>query len=323
MIGAIKKLYYSNRTVFTTSCVTLALLVITIIAGVPQRQVRELATTAAILGIAALGQMLVIFVGGIDFSMQWLLCSSAILTTKLYVNNMLSQIGLPVWALLVGVLIFSTVVGFINGVGIAHFSINPVIMTFCINVLLHGIMLAWTNGISGQFSPPEVSRFINQNILGIPVLVYIWIVIAAAATFILSKTAFGRRLYAISFNQHVASFSGIHLRKIKLASYCMSGFISGLCGILMAANEGRSYLGMGDNMIIQSILVVFIGGTSLGNNRGSYIGTAIATVALTLLSYLLTRLHIPSGFERMIFGVILMFTLIATTPRKDRAEDRQ
>ena len=75
-------------------------------------------------------------------------------------------------------------------------------------------------------------------------------------------------------------------------------------------------------MIIQSILVVFIGGTSLGNNRGNYIGTVIGTIALTLLAFLLTKLHIPSGFERMIFGVILMATLIATSPKKTSSSQK-
>ncbi len=323
MINALKKLYLKNKTAFITGCCAIVFLIVAFAAtGISSKQLRDLATSAAILGIVALGQMLVIFVGGIDFSMQWLLCSSGILITKLYVSNMLSQTGLPIIALLLIVLAASTAVGCLNGVGIAYFSINPIIMTFCTNVLLHGIMLAWTNGISGQFAPPEITNFLNQSWGGIPVLVYIWAIITVAATFILLKTTFGRKLYAISFNQRAAYYSGIRLKKIKMAAYCISGFVAGLGGILMAANEGRSYLGMGDNMIIQSILVVFIGGTSLGNNRGNYIGTVIGTIALTLLAFLLTKLHIPSGFERMIFGVILMATLIATSPKKTSSSQK-
>ncbi len=307
--------YKKNKTLFITCCVCIFLLLcIFLIFGINSRELSSIATDAAILGIIALGQTFVMLVAGIDFSVQWLLCAAAICVSNIYIKSILALSEIPLFLILLIVLAGSTLIGCFNGIGVAYFGINPMIMTFGVNVLIHGALLAYTNGISGLFMPPEIKDFLNHSWGPLPILVYIWAGLTVAATLMLSGTTFGRRIYAVGRNPLAAYYSGIRVKRIKMFAYCISGFTAGLGGILMAASIGRSYLGMGDNTIVQSILAVTIGGTAISGGRGSYIGSVIGVITLTALMHIFSKLSVHAGIQHLALGVILMFTIVITSP---------
>ncbi|MHB8276852.1 MAG: ABC transporter permease [Candidatus Humimicrobiaceae bacterium] len=156
---------------------------------------KVIASQAAIIGIISLGQTLVIIIGGVDLSIPWTLTSAAILVTNLN-GGKESTLVLVIPAILFGALL----VGLINGIGVAYLEINPIIMTFGVNIILSGALIGATGGTPGNYSPKVISRIVNGSIIGVPNLLIFWIVIIIVITIVLVKTPFGRYLCATGTN---------------------------------------------------------------------------------------------------------------------------
>lgn len=296
-------------------CIIFTILVFGI--GITPKNLINLFNQAAILGILALGQTVTILVGGIDFSMHWISCSAAIMLSQIYISSTLALSEIPPIIIIVIAIAVSSFIGLVNGVGIAYFDINPMIMTFAINALVHGVLLAWTNGISGKIIPPELKTFTSQSILGMPVLVCVWLIIIIISVIILNLSTIGRKLYAVGSNEIAAECSGIRIKRIKLVAYTFSGFIAGLGGILMAANLGTSSLFMSDDVTLQTIFVVLIGGTPITGGKGGYLGTVMGTILLVEIMYIFSSLKIYTGVQKILLGLIL-FGFIVTSAQWNR-----
>ena len=273
--------------------------------------IRVLIIDSAIVGIIALGQTFVIITGGIDISIPWVVSSSAFFLTMLSSgeNNKLVII-IPL------ILLGTTFIGLINGLGIAYLGISPIIMTLGMNSVLLGGLLGITRGRPGGRTPTSIQFLANSNVAGIPAILILWIIIIIIATVVLKKTAFGRQLYVIGNNETVALFSGTNIRLTKLIAYCLSGFSGGLGGILLAGRVMQSYLGMGDRFLFLSVIVIIVGGASILGGSGQYIGTVAGAFILTIISGILPAFRIPASAQQVIYGVILLMAVVLTRSRE-------
>ncbi len=265
---------------------------------------RSIAVLAAFIGIVALGQTFVIIGGGIDLSVPWVLTSAAVLVTLIAGG----QNGPLLWAMPL-LLAAGAGIGFLNGLGIALFGVPPIIMTLAVNVILQGAILVYTGGSPPAMSPQVLQFLAVGRVWSLPVIVLIWITLALLASVILSKTAFGRHLYALGTSATVAEFSGLPTLRTGILAYTLSGFTAALAGMLLTGYTGQAYLGMGDPYLFTSIAAVAIGGASILGGSGHYIGTIAGALVLTILTGLLPALKLSSGALLIVYGTVILVTV--------------
>jgi len=259
---------------------------------------------ATFIGIVALGQTLVIIGAGIDLSVPWVLNAAAIIMTLLCAGQ-----DTPLLWVAPLVLAGAAGIGLINGIGVAHFGVPPIIMTLATNVILQGLVLVVTGG-SPTPSAPDLIKFLSVGrIGGFPVIAFIWIFLALLATLLLSKTAFGRHLYAVGSNRTVAEFSGVPVARTTLLTYVISALAAATAGMLLTGYSGQAYLGMGDAYLFTSVAAVAIGGASILGGSGHYLGTIAGALVLTILTGLLPALNLSSGALLIVYGAVILITV--------------
>jgi ribose transport system permease protein len=265
---------------------------------------RTLSVLAAFIGIVALGQTFVIIGGGIDLSVPWVLNCAAILMTLMAKGQ-----DEPLIYVVPMVLAAGALVGVLNGAGVALFGVPPIIMTLAANVILQGGILVYTGG-TPPATAPALIQFLAVGRLGeFPVIGTIWITLAVAASFLLSKTAFGRQLNAIGGSPTVAEFSGVPIVRTTVLTYTLSGFTAALAGMLLTGYTGQAYLGMGDPYLFTSIAAVAIGGASILGGSGHYMGTIAGAFVLTILTGLLPALNLSNGALLIVYGAVILITV--------------
>jgi ribose transport system permease protein len=269
--------------------------------------IRMMLIDASTMGILAIGLTFVLITGGIDLSLQWTLNVAAMVLTAACKNNPGALVYVVPLILLGG-----AVVGLINGFGVAYLELNPMIMTFGVNVILQGGLLAITRGAPGEYAPKVVRDFVLGDSIGLPNMLFFWLILTIGITFVLTRTPFGRRVFAIGTSETVAYYSGVNTRFTKMMCYCLSGISAALGGMLLAGRFEQSYLGMGDFVIFQAIAVVAVGGTSMAGGTGSYVGTVAGAIIMTILTGLLSAIKMPASLQQMVYGIILMLAVIAS-----------
>jgi ribose transport system permease protein len=266
----------------------------------------QLLKLASFLGLAAIGQTLVMLTGGIDLSLAWVLTASAVVFTGLC-DGQDANIPLAA-AAAVGV---GLVTGFVNGFGVVKLRISPIVMTLAMNNIMLGATLVYTGGTPSGSSSPLVRSLATGNIGSVPAMIVLWCLLAAIVIVAIRYTRGGRMLLAVGENARVSHLSGIRNDRVVIAAYVLCGLTTSITGILFAAFSGSSFLGMGDQFVLPTIAAVVLGGTSMFGGRGGYGGTMAAVFFTTILSTVLVIGNISAGVRSIVFGVTVLAAIIA------------
>jgi len=262
---------------------------------------------ASFLGVIATGMMLVILLGQIDLSVPWVVSSGAMMACAAAAYGPLGvALAIP-FGVLCGVLI-----GLVNGVGVAYLRIPSMIITLATNAVAQGLMVVYTGGFSPQDSAPEAMRWLATGFLvpGVPNAVIVWAAVGAAMVFVLTRTAFGRSVYAIGNRERAAYLSGINTRRIVLIAFAVSGGLSAFGGVLLAGYASKAAQSMGDAYLLPAIAAVVLGGTSILGGRGSYLGTVAGVILITLLQSILSVMQMPEAGRQITYGVVIVVMLL-------------
>ena len=280
-------------------------------------QLRQILVLATFIGIAGLGQTLVIISGGIDLSVPWALNGAAVLVTVL-TGGRSAPAG---WAIPL-LLALGALVGLVNGIGVAWLGVPPIVMTLGTFAILQGALLVATNGATGSSAPPVLKTLSTGRWLGLPPAVWLWLLLALLAGAVLSATVYGRRLYAVGTNPVVAELSGVDVRRTVVVAYVVSGVGAVLAGLLLVGYVGNAYLGMGDPYLFSAVAAVAIGGASILGGSGHYAGTVAGALSLTLISVVLPVLGLRPAVLQIIYGVVILVAVAVTSVRPgDSAAD--
>lgn len=300
--------------------VLFALTALTISGFLTKSSVYATLVLASFLGIAAIGQTLVILIGGIDLSVPALISGANLVCT------FLSGKGWSFILVIVFVLGCAAVVGLINGFTIHKFAVPPLIVTLATGAIVTGLTLGWTKGgqVSGQvpnwltsFSSP-IGRFFG---LDIPPIVVTWALITLGITVILHMTAAGRRLYATGANERAAQLAGVRTRRVWVAAFTISAVAAASVGILLVGFTGTGEAGVGDPYLFTSLAAVLVGGTSLVGARGDYSRSVLGALILTLLTTLLVGHGAGEALQEILFGVLILL-FVGVYGRDQRVRDR-
>lgn len=267
-------------------------------------QIARLLTVSAILGIVAAGQSLVVIGGreGIDLSVGAFISLGALLAG----NVMSGSDGAILPAILVaGGVTFA--LGLVNGMGVTLLRIPPLVMTLGMMGVVQGGLVVLSRGIPSGNAAPALMGFVNRPLLfGLPGILFVWALIALAMWVLLRRTSFGYALYAMGSNEEAARLTGRRTGLIRIVLYGLSGLFAGVTGVLVIGYTGNSFISVGDQYVLPSVIAVVIGGVSLAGGSGNYFGVMLGAIALTLLQAVLTTLQLEFWGRQIIFGVVLL-----------------
>jgi ribose transport system permease protein len=268
---------------------------------------------AAIVGILATGAMLVILLGQIDLSVPLTITATAIVSTSLAGSGqpLLEALAIPA-GLLGGALI-----GAINGLGVAVFRIPAMVWTLAVNAMLLGMTVFYTGGFKPHGAPPPLAVLMaHGHLAGVPNAFLVWLLVGAATTFVLKRTVFGTYIYAMGQSQRALFLAGAPIGRTTVAVFTLAGVLSSLGGLLLTGYANQAYQGMGDAYLMPVIAAVVIGGTSILGGSGTYLGTFVGALFMTLLSSILSLLQMPDAARQIIFGGIILGMLLVHRSRR-------
>lgn len=271
------------------------------------RQIVNQLIIAALLGVVAAGQNLVILSGheGIDLSVGSIISLGAFIGGNLMQQN---DANLPL--AIVSVLVATFLIGLVSGLGVTLLRIPPLVMTLGMLGVVNGLLVVLTRGIPSGRAAPLLARVTQPLLAGLPGIVFIWIAIGAVLALVLRRTTFGLNIYAIGSNEAAAALAGVPVRLTRMLAFALSGLFSGISGLLLLGYTGNVFVGAGDQYTLPSIIAVVIGGTSLAGGSGAYTGTMAGAVFLVVLQSILTTLSIPPFGRQIIYGAVLLALML-------------
>ncbi|UWP61091.1 ABC transporter permease [Ruminococcus gauvreauii] len=263
--------------------------------------------------ITALGMTLVFISGGLDISV------GSTLALGSTVGAMAAQAGLPVpIAVLLGCLA-GLAVGLFNGFTIVQMQIPPLIVTLGTMYAGRGVVYILTKGVAIYPLPKSFQAIEQTTLLDIPMIVIIGFVLAVIAHIVLSKTTFGRSVYAVGGNIEAARLSGIRIRSTSIATYAITGVCAAFTGVMMAARLGSGQASSGEGFEMTVIAAVIIGGTSATGGSGTILGTAIGAIFMNVLENSMTLMKVSVYWQKVVIGMILIAAVILDQYKRRRA----
>ena len=263
---------------------------------------------ASFLGIVATGAMLVILLGGIDLSVPWVVTVGGVMSTacSAWWGGAGAHIAIP-FGIACGALI-----GCVNGLGVAYLRVPSMIFTLGINAVAQGLIVVHTGGFAPQDRATPTMHWIatGRSLLGIPNALLVWLVIAAATMFLLSRTTFGRNVYATGNRERAAYLSGVNTQRVTLLCFTLAGACSAAAGVLLAGYSNKAYQAMGEAYLLPAIAAVVLGGTHILGGRGTYLGTMVGVVLITLLQSILSVMQIPEMGRQVAYGMLIIMMLL-------------
>ncbi|KOP82494.1 ABC transporter permease [Cytobacillus solani] len=260
----------------------------------------------SINALIAFGMTFVILTGGIDLSVGSILALSSAVTAGLLASGMD-----PILAILIG-LLAGAVMGAINGFIITKGKVAPFIATLATMTIFRGLTLVYTEGrpITG-LSDSQVFELMGRGYLGwIPVPV-IWMLISYCILyFILKKTTFGRKVYAIGGNEEASILSGIRVDKVKIWIYSITGTLSALAGIILTSRLNSAQPTAGASYELDAIAAVVLGGTSLSGGKGWIFGTLIGALIIGVLNNGLNLMNVSSFYQQVVKGGVILLAVL-------------
>jgi ribose transport system permease protein len=274
----------------------------------------NVAEQSAIVGVIAIGMTFVILTGGIDLSVGSLVALAGVV-----IGSGLQR-GLPVVAAVALGLLAGIVAGALNGLMITRGSLPPFIATLGMMSVARGGALMLSDGrpISGF---PEALRVLaTSDVFGLPAPVVLMLVLYLLAYLVLTRTVFGRYMYAIGGNEEATALAGVNVRRWKLTVYAISGLSAGVCAVLLVArlNSAQPIAGIGYEL--DAIAAVVIGGTSLLGGSGSVIGTLIGALIMSVLRNGLNLLGVSSYLQQVAIGVVIIAAVLIDMALRRRVQ---
>lgn len=265
--------------------------------------VRSVILLAAPLGIFAAAQTICMLTGGIDMSIPMTANLAAYVCAGFAGANQIQALAV---AFCVGI-----VIGVVNGIGVGVFKINALIMTLGVSSILLGTLIVGmkTGGmLAGSKNViPIVTYLGGGSLIGpIPASALVWVPLSIALIWGLKQTGLGRAIYAVGDNPVASRLGGINVPLVLITVYAISGFLAALGGLLFSGISSSLGPDQTNGYLLPAIAAVVIGGTSILGGVGSYAGTIMGALILTVLNRLLLTLDTSEGARQIIFGAIVL-----------------
>jgi ribose transport system permease protein len=265
----------------------------------------------SLLSLIALGQTLVMVVGGFDLSVGAVMAIASVAGAMSMAWFAMSVPEAPaVMVCIVGflaALAAGGVAGLTNGLLVTKLRIAPFMGTLAMMSALFGAALFITKGVPVSGVPSAFVDVIGRGIwFGLPVIFWISAVAILVVWFVMHETPFGRHLYAAGGNSHAARASGVPLGRVVVSAYVISGLLAALVGLLVTARVGSGQPTIGNTSAIESIAAAVLGGVSLRGGEGNVWRVVAAALFLAIMANVLNLARIDSKWQALILGVAVI-----------------
>jgi ribose transport system permease protein len=296
--------------------IALALLLLVISIASPQfRTVSNLLSLlrqASINGVIAFGMTCVILTGGIDISVGAILGLSAMFGAGFFKGGIPEQLAIPL------MLLFGLGLGAINGTLVTLGGLQPFIATLITMTAYRGFCLIYGNGkpISSLGDQPLLNSVGRGSFAGVPVPVWILLLMFALFFFILNNTTLGRRIYAVGSNSVAARLAGVNIGRTKLFVYGASGLMSALAGLVLLSRLGSAQPTLGSGYEIDAIAATALGGASMSGGSGKIYGTMVGVLIIAILSNGLNILGVSSYYQDVVKSAVILLAVLSDRGRR-------
>ncbi|GAA1435737.1 ABC transporter permease [Microlunatus lacustris] len=261
----------------------------------------------SIIGVVVLAELIVVLTGGIDISVGSALGLAAVVSAGLFG-------GPSVLLALVVAIVIGGIVGTVNGWLVAFRGLEPFIVTLGMLALARGLVYAYGNGIPiNPEAADDFAAFGQATFLGVPVLALIWLAMVALIAFLLYRTVWGRRVYAIGSNINAARSSGIPVKATLWSVYILAGLLVGLGGWMFLARFASGTSTAGNLLELEAIAAVVIGGARLAGGYGKVFGAVVGTIIFAVIANLLSLLNVSTFLQDAFRGALILVAVTLAT----------
>jgi ribose transport system permease protein len=263
---------------------------------------------AATIGVVSIGMTFVITGGGIDLSVGAILALSSVWCTTLATQQLAQDTH---WLMMVTTaLAVGAGCGLVNGVLIAYGGIVPFIATLAMLASARGLAEVISNRKTQIIDVPGFKDFFDGRLLGIPMQVWIFVVVAAVGWVLLNRTTFGRRTLAVGGNPEAARLAGINVKRHTVLLYVLVGLCCGAAALMLVARTTTGSSTHGQLYELDAIAAVVIGGTLLSGGRGTIVGTVFGVLIFTTLTNVFTLNNRSISEQSLIKGAIIVVAVM-------------
>jgi ribose transport system permease protein/putative xylitol transport system permease protein len=261
--------------------------------------------SSAILGVMALGVTFVVVSGNLDLSVGSMMSFSTIVVLDLH-DKIGPALAIPLMFAMT--LALGAFIGFLVG----YLKLNSLIVTLGMLSAIHGLTLTWSGGKNMDIADKAgtwFSVFGQGEVLGIPVPILIFALLAAGLGTMLAKTPFGRKIYAVGGNSTAATFSGIPRARVVFSCYLVSAFCVATAGLLQASRSMGSQNTVGQGLELEVLAAVILGGASLMGGSGTIFKTVIGVLILGFIQNGLLLVGLPFYVQYVVTWVIIILAV--------------
>jgi len=272
---------------------------------------QSMAFQMAEFGILAFGMMIVVLTGGINLSLTYNASLSGVVMA-LVLRELNASGNSPALSILVGIaaaFLVAVVCGLLNGFLVAYLKVTPILATLGTMMLFKGIGQNLTKGYSITGFPSVFSIFGNGLVFGIPVSFIIFIAVAACCWLLLERTPWGLQVHMVGNNAVAVEYSGIDVKRVLFKVYIASALLCFCATLIMTSRYNSMKPEYGYSYLLQSVLAVVLGGTSINGGYGKVAGTLLSIIILQILSTGLNIFGVNKFFIDVIMGAMLVFVL--------------
>ena len=263
---------------------------------------------ASIIGVISIGMTLVIIAGGIDLSVGSVMGLASVVAALAVIQDLADQfhwIVMVVIALAVGAF-----AGLVNGIVIAYGKVVAFMATLAMLVAARGLAEILANRRTLQVGDRDFIEFMNLDIIGVDMLIWIFAIVAALGWVLLNRTTFGRRTVAIGGNREAARLAGIDVKRHTMWLYVIAGLCAGIAAVMIL---GRTTAGSSTNGTLyelDAIAAVVVGGTLLVGGRGTITGTVFGVLIFATLTNVFVQNNLSSSVQAVVKGVIIVVAVL-------------
>ncbi|MBZ9853094.1 ABC transporter permease [Mesorhizobium sp. CA13] len=280
-----------------------------------------MAKHVALNAFLAMGMTFVIITGGIDLSVGSIVGLCGMVAGYLVLNGIDLQIGYTIYFNVVEIALITLAVGMligaVNGLLITRLNVAPFIATLGVLYVARGFALLSSDGrtFPNLVGKPELGTtgfgFLGAGrLLGLPVSIWILIVVALGAAYLARYTPLGRHIFAVGGNERAARISGVRVNMVKMFVYMFSGFCAAIVGLIISSELMASHPATGESFELNAIAAAVLGGTSMSGGRGTIGGTIVGAFVIGILSDGLVMMGVSSFWQMVIKGLVIIVAVV-------------
>lgn len=298
---------YKNRKAIKALLIFYAVILIVMIVKAPSffsiDNAMDILLNVSTTAIAAFGMLCVLLVGDIDVSV------GAILAACCTTTGILAKAGMPLVGVILGAMIVGVALGIVNGIVVTLLKLDAIVATLGLLSIYRGLLIIVTKGSWINGLPKNILMLGQGRVFGVPIPVYIMVLVAVFMYFALNKTEWGRNFYAVGSNPDSARLSGINVKLTRIIAFAVCGTLVGLAASIYTTRYGgiQSNTGKGWEMTLISSAVV--GGASTVGGEGDVTGVFLGSLLVSALGTILVFFGIDALWEQAVQGLIIFVSV--------------